>query len=215
MSRKKHVLTRRQRALRQGLTLAVLILLVSLLHLYRPLPGQALQAEGDLYGLAPLQTVLTVQPEETDGPPRLGRLCLAENDGALMAATLEFRPLSGWEVTMDEVVDCTKGSSPQCGFFRPSQSAYSYAYVFGRVDDPDVKEISFRGVYRPYYGNSYEEEAVLTIRRETAVGRDGAWSFLTPLPEVFSQQLQLDLGLYAVWWSADGGEEAVLWELNG
>ena len=208
MSGKKKLLTRRQRALRAGLSLAVLALLTFLIPLYHVFPGQAVQAVGDWYGLAPLRTVLTARL----GEPLSGadRLYLAENEDALVAALLEFRLLSGWDAALYEAVDCSESDSPWCGLIRTY--ALPYAYVFGRVDDPDVKEITFRAVYRPSLYSSLSQETVLTVDRASAKGVERDWYFLSPLPvsTAFDDPL-----LCAVYWRADGGAETLLWELGG
>lgn len=208
MSGKKKLLTRRQRALRAGLSLAVLALLTFLIPLYHVFPGQAVQAVGDWYGLAPLRTVLTARLEE----PLSGadRLYLAENEDALVAALLEFRLLSGWDAALYKAVDCSESDSPWCGLIRTY--ALPYAYVFGRVDGPDVKEITFRAVYRPSLYSSLSQETVLTVDRASAKGVERDWYFLSPLPvsTAFDDPL-----LCAVYWRAEGGAETLLWELGG
>lgn len=209
MSGKKKLLTRRQRALRAGLSLAVLALLTFLIPLYHVFPGQAVQAVGDWYGLAPLRTVLTARLEE---PSASGadRLYLAENEDALVAALLEFRPLFGWDAALYKAVDCSGSDSPWCGLIRTY--ALPYAYVFGRVADPDVKEIAFRAVYRPSLYSSLSQETVLTVDRASATGVDRDWYFLSSLPVPSGADGML---LCAVYWRADGGAETLLWELGG
>ena len=209
MSGKKKLLTRRQRALRAGLSLAVLALLTFLIPLYHVFPGQAVQAVGDWYGLAPLRPVLTARLEE---PSASGadRLYLAENEDALVAALLEFRPLFGWDAALYKAVDCSGSDSPWCGLIRTY--ALPYAYVFGRVADPDVKEIAFRAVYRPSLYSSLSQETVLTVNRASATGVDRDWYFLSSLPVPSGADGML---LCAVYWRADGGAETLLWELGG
>lgn len=182
MNRKKRHPTRRRTALRQTAAAIALLLLLGLLNGGSILPAGVLRSQADRQGCGAVRVVKTV------GQLPVGRRCLrlylSANDNAVMMSTADLSVPWGWMGGSGAVLDCSgEGSRLHTALWTISHEKGRFAYFFGRVDDPEIQEVSFVYGYRDADGDLIRhplDTSSLTSRRADWARWGGRDYFVIP-----------------------------------
>lgn len=200
--RRKKLLTRKQRTIRWGVGAVCLFLWMNLaLHIGYLLPVQAFWEMEEQIGAGDLEVVDRRWETGSDFFLSAGWLSLAGNEHAVVL-TPERWTYTGWQISGPEVLICDDGAPLHVGSFSVQRSQFATGapepgeawapfqtavYLFGRVDDPDIRSLRMELDANRGDGEPLE---VTTDRAEWIVRDDGAY-FL--LQQEFSGFLITDL----------------------
>lgn len=188
--RRKKLLTRKQRAIRWGVGAVCLFLWMNLaLHVGYLLPVQAFWEMEEQIGAGDLEVVDRRWETGSDFFLSAGWLSLAGNEHAVVLAPEQWT-YTGWQISGPEVLICGDGAPLYVGSFSVQRSQFATGapepgeawapfqtavYLFGRVDDPDIRSLRMELDANRGDGEPLE---VTTDRAEWIVRDDGAYFLL-------------------------------------
>ena len=183
--RRKKMLTRKGRAIR--LVAAALLLLFYANFACNTgylLPIQAILEQKERIGAGKLETVEWRLDPEMEAFLYSGQICLLANSDVTALVDLSFSPLNGWRawsetlLTEEEQTLYVGAESFRSIFPRdrePGEPWNEIVYLFGRVDDPDIRSLRMELGARREDGETLE---VTADRAEWIVRDDGAYFLL-------------------------------------
>lgn len=137
---KTKIETRKHKALRRTLICLGVLAAFSALHLYTFTPMQGIRyTEGqNRTGRTHVVTRML--------PPRELHLWgtlfyLTANENAALMSYVQFHPLVGWMNSLGAALDCSDGAPIHAGRCIVSHDDGSVWYIFGRVDDMNIKQL--------------------------------------------------------------------------
>ena len=188
--RRKKLLTRKQRAIRWGVGAVCLFLWMNLaLHVGYLLPVQAFWEMEEQIGAGDLEVVDRRWETGSDFFLSAGWLSLAGNEHAVVLAP-ERWTYTGWQINGPEVLACDDGAPLHVGILSVQRTQFANGspepgedwapfqttvYLFGRVDDPDIRSLRMELGARREDGETLE---VTADRAEWIVRDDGAYFLL-------------------------------------
>ena len=188
--RRKKLLTRKQRAIRWGLGAVCLFLWMNLaLHVGYLLPVQAFWEMEEQIGAGDLEVVDRRWETGSDFFLSAGWLSLAGNEHAVVLAPEQWT-YTGWQINGPEVLACDDGAPLHVGILSVQRTQFANGtpepgedwvpfqttvYLFGRVDDPDIRSLRMELDANRGDGEPLE---VTTDRAEWIVRDDGAYFLL-------------------------------------
>lgn len=188
--RRKKLLTRKQRAIRWGVGAVCLFLWMNLaLHVGYLLPVQAFWEMEEQIGAGDLEVVDRRWETGSDFFLSAGWLSLAGNEHAVVLAP-ERWTYTGWQISGPEVLACDDGAPLHVGILSVQRTQFANGtpepgedwvpfqttvYLFGRVDDTDIRSLRMELDARREDGEHLE---VTTDRAEWIVRDDGAYFLL-------------------------------------
>lgn len=138
--RKKNIETRKHKALRRTLICLGVMAVFSMLHLYTFTPMQGIR-----YVEAQNETGRTRVVTRMLSPGELhlwGTLFyLTANENAVLMSYVQFHPLVGWMNSLGAALDCSDGAPIHAGQWSVGHDDGSAWYIFGRVDDMNIKQL--------------------------------------------------------------------------
>ena len=200
--RRKKLRTRKQRAILWSAGAVCLFLWMNLaLHIGYLLPAQAFWEMEEQIGAGDLEVVDRRWETGSDFFLSAGWLSLAGNEHAVVLAP-ERWTYTGWQINGPEVLICGDGAPVHVGIFSVQRTQFATGrpepgeawapfqttvYLFGRVDDPDIRSLRLELGARDGEG----ENAELTTDRAEWIVRDDGADFL--LQQEFGGFLITDL----------------------
>ena len=188
--RRKKLLTRKQRAVCWGAGAVCLFLWMNLaLHIGYLLPVQAFWEMEEQIGAGDLEVVDRHWETGSDFFLSAGWLSLAGNEHVVVLAP-ERWTYTGWNISGPEVLICDDGAPLHVGIYAVQRSQFAAGvpgpgedwvpfqttvYLFGRVDDPDIRSLRMELDANRGDGEPLE---VTTDRAEWIVRDDGAYFLL-------------------------------------
>lgn len=188
--RRKKLLTRKQRAVRWGVGAVCLFLWMNLaLHIGYLLPIQAFWEMEEQIGAGDLAVVDRRWETGSDFFLSAGWLSLAGNEHVVVLAP-ERWTYTGWQINGPEVLACDDGAPLHVGILSVQRTQFANGspepgkdwapfqttvYLFGRVDDPDIRSLRMELGARREDGETLE---VTADRAEWIVRDDGAYFLL-------------------------------------
>lgn len=188
--RRKKLLTRKQRAIRWGVGAVCLFLWMNLaLHVGYLLPVQAFWEMEEQIGAGDLEVVDRRWETGSDFFLSAGWLSLAGNEHAVVLAP-ERWTYTGWQISGPEVLACDDGAPLHVGILSVQRTQFANGtpepgedwvpfqttvYLFGRVDDPDIRSLRMELDAHREDGEPLE---VTTDRAEWIARDDGAYFLL-------------------------------------
>lgn len=166
----KKMPTRRRRALRRTGAALLLLALTVLLNGWRLGPQLALRESEDLWGTGKTAIVRTFGRLPIGS--RRGTVYLTANENAAILSELRFSLLSGWSVKAGCVLDCSdEKSRVHTALWTLNDGEESFGYFFGRVDDAEIREVSF------LYGhqNADGKLTILPMNGDPPVSKRADW----------------------------------------
>ena len=188
--RRKKLLTRKQWAVRWGVGAVCLFLWMNLaLHIGYLLPIQAFWEMEEQIGAGDLAVVDRRWETGSDFFLSAGWLSLAGNEHAVVLAP-ERWTYTGWQISGPEVLACDDGAPLHVGILSVQRTQFANGtpepgedwvpfqttvYLFGRVDDPDIRSLRMELDAHREDGEPLE---VTTDRAEWIARDDGAYFLL-------------------------------------
>ena len=188
--RRKKLLTRKQWAVRWGVGAVCLFLWMNLaLHIGYLLPIQAFWEMEEQIGAGDLAVVDRRWETGSDFFLSAGWLSLAGNEHVVVLAP-ERWTYTGWQINGPEVLACDDGAPLHVGILSVQRTQFANGspepaedwapfqttvYLFGRVDDPDIRSLRMELGARREDGETLE---VTADRAEWIVRDDGAYFLL-------------------------------------
>ncbi len=139
--KKKRVLSRKHRALRNCGWIAVLLVLTSVLKLYSFLPVQAVRNMSDARDIENPKVVNTFY----DGSLPITRFALwhlVQGDNAMMFCATGWHLLMGWYDRTWATVETWDGTGVYAGVYSHAQDEERVTYFYGRVDAESVESLT-------------------------------------------------------------------------
>lgn len=137
---KTKIETRKHKALRRMLICLGVLVIFSVLHLYTFTPMQGIR-----YTEAQNRTGRTHVVTRMLPPGELhlwGTLFyLTANQNAVLMSYVQFHPFVGWMNSLGAALDCSDGASIHAGQCAMGHGDGSAWYIFGRVDDLNIKQL--------------------------------------------------------------------------
>lgn len=181
----KPIATRKRKALRRTVILAALLVLTTVFDGYKVLPGQAVRYSEETYNLSRTETVSRLLP------PKGLRLFpaavyLSGNENTLLLSGVRFHLLYGWMDFGGSPLDCSKPAPIHVGAWLAHRARGEddprAEYLFGRVDDPAVREVRVRLCWAEYTDDQpeYHTDRVITVSAGAMRERGGERYFVIP-----------------------------------
>lgn len=200
--KKKKLVSRRYRALR-NIAIAVLVVAIhASINYYALTPMLALEYAKDRSGVYDPTEVVTMQrvPEMH----RFHRLYMIENENMVALGSTIFRTV-GWEGSFVWEVDCTEDLPVHCGEVAMSHSGQSdgerLRFYFGRIDDKNIERIELLEV--SLNGKSIYEVDILEntassfeLTKDDWIKKDGQYYFLQKITPSEDWSVQLYIRAY-------------------
>lgn len=141
VKKENRVETRKHKALRRTLICLAALSVFSALHLYTFTPMQGIRYTEAQAGAGRTRAAARMLP------PKELRLrgtlfYLTANENAMLMSYVRFHPLLGWADSLGASLDCSEKRDIHAGRWSVSHDDASVQYVFGRVDDPEIQNLS-------------------------------------------------------------------------
>lgn len=178
MKRQRKTPTRKRTALRRCGWLAAVVVLASATRLYRFLPIQAVYMMADLKDIQHPQVVERFY----DGSIPVSRFALhylVDGDDAMMLCTAGYHPLVGWYDRGWCKAETWDGGALHGGIYIHTQGEQGMCWLFGRVDDGAIQNLTLERTVEPLEGEPYTE--VWNIPPEDLLEKNGKRYILTKL----------------------------------
>lgn len=193
--RQKRILTRRQKTLRRGAVMAVLLALVVFMGDYGFTPRYAIRMAEESVDCGKTEVVQKLGAAPVEHTP-WNRLYVSANERAVLFTSAEYHFSHGWEDRDGGCVDCVEDTPVHGAIYKltstwteeatpddPTGRKYDEVwYLYGRVDDP--RGVSIQGAIT--YSEEWDGEisgiwAEQTSSREEWVRKGGYSYFVFPL----------------------------------
>lgn len=179
MNKMKKPCTRKQRALLRLVILLPLLALLVLSRRYGFTPEHALREVEEMTGTGPTQVIRELGSLPVGTKER--KMALAANDNAVLLFARQFGLGNGWESGGYSVLDCSTDERIHTASWqlscRNGEEKTVAVYFFGRVDDPEIEELSIRLVW-PEAGSEGRTDWNKTLGREDWFTWNGHTYFL-------------------------------------
>ena len=160
--KKKRLLPRKKRALRNCAWLAVIVVLASVFQIYRFTPGQAVRLMAEIEDVENPKIVHSFY----DGSLPITRFAvhhLVQGDRSLMLCGTGWHLLMGWYDRAWATVETWDDAGVYGGIFGHKQDEKSMTYFYGRVDAESVESMTLEVDFTYWDGN---DEHVRYMRYE-------------------------------------------------
>ena len=170
MRKQRKMSTRKRTALRRCGWLAAVVVLASVTGLYLFLPIQAVRVMADLKDIQHPRVVERFYDGSIPAT-RFALHYLVDGDDAMMLCTAGYHPLMGWYDRGWCKAETWDGSALHGGIYTHCQGEREMSWLFGRVDDGTIGNLTLERTVEPLGGTPYTE--AWSIPREDLLEKNG------------------------------------------
>lgn len=156
MKKRKKLLSRKKRVLRNCAWLAVILVLASALQIYRFTPGQAIRAIAEIEDVENPKVVHSFY----DGSLPITRFAmhhLVQGDNSLMLCATGWHLLMGWYDRAYATVETWDGTNIYAGVYGHKQDENEMTYFYGRVDADSVESMTLEVDFTYWDGDAEQK----------------------------------------------------------